>query len=305
MNDYLVKALAYEGQIRAYALNATQTVGEAQRRHDTWSASSAALGRTMIGSILVATTGLREDQKMTVIVSGDGPGGRIVADANGKGEVKAYISNPHVHLPLNEQGKIDVKGVVGTEGSLTVIKDLGLKEPFTGQVPLISGELGEDFTYYMANSEQIPSAIGLSVLVDTDNSIKVAGGFMIQVLPGADDAVIDMIEKNILHLPMVSRLMEEGETPEHVLERILGKENVKYIEKMPLRFHCDCSRERFMDGLSAIGKDELVDMINEDHGAEVVCHFCEEKYQYSEDDLNSLIQSIDKAKEEKEANQNN
>lgn len=304
MNDYLVKALAYEGQIRAYALNATQTVGEAQRRHDTWSASSAALGRTMIGSILVATTGLREDQKMTVIVNGDGPGGRIVADANGNGEVKAYIANPHVHLPLNEQGKIDVKGVVGTEGSLTVIKDLGLKEPFTGQVPLISGELGEDFTYYMANSEQIPSAIGLSVLVDTDNSIKVAGGFMIQVLPGADDAVIDMIEKNILHLPMVSRLMEEGEAPEQVLERILGKENVKYIEKMPLRFYCDCSRERFMDGLSAIGKDELLDMIHEDHGAEVVCHFCEEEYQYSEDDLNSLVQAIDTAKEEKEANQN-
>lgn len=303
MSDYLVKALAYEGQFRVYALDATDTVAEAQRRHDTWSASSAALGRTMIGSILVATTGLRDEQKMTVVVDGNGPGGRIVADANGKGDVKAYITNPHIHLPLNEHGKIDVQGVVGTEGSLTVMKDLGMKEPFTGQVPLVSGELGEDFTYYMANSEQIPSAIGLSVLIDTDNTIKVAGGFMIQVLPGADDDAIDMIEKNILHLPMVSRLMEEGETPEQVLERILGKENLKFIEKMPLRFHCDCSRDRFMKGLSAIGKEELLDMIHEDHGAEVVCHFCEEKYHYSEEDLNGLVQAIDDSKAEKQANQ--
>ena len=302
MSDYLVKALAYEGQFRVYAVDATETVAEAQRRHDTWSASSAALGRTMIGSILVATTGLREDQKMTAIVDGNGPGGRIIADANGKGDVKAYITHPHISLPLNEKGKIDVQGVVGTEGSLTVIKDLGLKEPFTGQVPLVSGELGEDFTYYMANSEQIPSAIGLSVLVDTDDSIKVAGGFMIQVLPGADDHAIEVIENNIMHLPMVSRLMEEGETPEHVLERILGKENIQYVEKMPVRFHCDCSWDRFMEGLSAIGKDELLDMIEEDHGAEVVCHFCGEKYQYSEDDLRGMVQAIDDTRAEREQN---
>lgn len=303
MNDYLVKALAYNGQFRVYALNATDTVAEAQRRHDTWNAASAALGRTIIGSLLIATTSLKENQKMTVIVDGNGPGGRIVADANGKGDVKAYIHQPHISLPLNAKGKIDVRGVVGTEGTLTVIKDLGLKEPFTGQVPLVSGELGEDFTYYMANSEQIPSAVGLSVLVDTDDSIKVAGGFMIQVLPGADEEIISNVEKNISQLPLVSRLMEQGETPEEVLERIIGKEEIQYLEKMPVQFHCDCSHERFKEGLSAIGKEELTDMIQEDHGAEVICHFCGEKYFYSEKELQSLIDRIDQQKAEREKSQ--
>lgn len=294
MSDYLVKGLAYDGQFRVYAVDATETVSEAQRRHDTWNTASAALGRTMVGSLLIATTGLKAEQKMTVIVNGNGPGGRIVADANGQGDIKAYISNPHVSLPLNEKGKLDVRGVVGTEGTLTVIKDLGLKEPFSGQVPLISGELGEDFTYYMVNSEQIPSAVGLSVLVDTDDSIKVAGGFMIQVMPGTPDEVISAVEKNLSEIPQVSRLMEKGETPEDVLERIIGKENLHIIEKMPVQFNCDCSHDRFKDGLAAIGKAELKDIIEVDHGAEVVCHFCEEKYHYSEEELQELLVNISK-----------
>lgn len=289
MSDYLVKGLAYDGQFRVYAVDATQAVAEAQRRHDSWHTASAALGRAMVGSLLVATTGLKGDQKMTVIINGNGPGGRIIADANGKGDIKAYITNPHVGLPLNGNGKLDVKGVVGTEGTLTVIKDLGLKEPFSGQVPLVSGELGEDFTYYMVNSEQIPSAIGLSVLVDTDDTIKVAGGFMIQVMPDASDAAISQIEKNLSEMPLISRLMEKGDTPEDVLERIIGKENIHYVEEMPVQFQCDCSHERFKDGLAAIGKDELKDMIAEDHGAEVVCQFCSEKYHFSEEELTELL----------------
>ena len=289
MSDYLVKGLAYDGQFRVYAVDATQAVAEAQRRHDTWHTASAALDRAMVGSLLVATTGLKGDQKMTVIINGNGPGGRIIADANGKGDIKAYITNPHVGLPLNRNGKLDVKGVVGTEGTLTVIKDLGLKEPFSGQVPLVSGELGEDFTYYMVNSEQIPSAIGLSVLVDTDDTIKVAGGFMIQVMPDASDAAISQIEKNLSEMPLMSRLMEKGDTPEDVLERIIGKENIHYVEEMPVQFQCDCSHERFKDGLAAIGKDELKDMIAEDHGAEVVCQFCSEKYHFSEEELTELL----------------
>ncbi|QII81545.1 Hsp33 family molecular chaperone HslO [Jeotgalibaca arthritidis] len=294
MSDYLVKGLAYEGQFRVYAVDATETVGEAQRRHDTWSASSAALGRTMVGSILIATTGLKAEQKMSVIVNGNGVGGRIIVDANGQGDVKGYITNPHVSLPLNGNGKLDVRGVVGTEGLLTVIKDLGLKEPFTGQVPLVSGELGEDFTYYMANSEQIPSAVGLSVLVDTDDSIKIAGGFMIQVLPGASEAAITSIEKNLADMPLVSRLMEKGVTPEEVLERILGKENIRFVEKMPVQFKCDCSHDRFKDGLAAVGKEELEAIIKEDKGAEVICQFCGEKYHYSEEELTELLVDIQK-----------
>ncbi len=293
MKDYIVKALAYEGQFRVYAIRATATVGEAQRRHDTWSASSAALGRTMVGTLLLASAGLKNEEKMTVIVDGDGLGGRILADANGKGDIKAYITNPQVSLELNGQGKLDVRAVVGTEGTLTVIKDLGMKEPFSGQVPIVSGELGEDFTYYMANSEQVPSAIGLSVLVDTDDSIKAAGGFMIQVMPDASDEAITQVEKNIAAIPLVSRLMESGETPEQILYRILGEENVQILETMPVQFKCDCSRERFAEGLSSIGKEELLEMIHEDHGAEVVCHFCGEKYHYAESDLQELVDAID------------
>lgn len=292
MTDYLVKGLAYDSQFRVYAVDATQTVAEAQRRHDTWSASSAALGRAIVGTLLIATTGLKNDDKMTVMINGNGLGGRIVAGANGQGDVRAYIQNPNVSLPLNENGKLDVRAVVGTEGTLSVIKDLGLKEPFTGQVPLVSGELGEDFTYYMVNSEQIPSAVGLSVLVDTDDSIKVAGGFMIQVLPGATDAAISQIEKNIADLPLVSRFMEDGAKPEDVLIKILGKDNVRFIEKMPVQFKCDCSRERFKDGLAAIGREELQTIIEEDHGAEVVCHFCENKYYYDEAELTELLAKI-------------
>lgn len=289
MTDYLIKGMAYDNQFRVYAIDATEAVAEAQRRHDTWSASSAALGRTMVGSLLVATTGLKGDQKMTVIVNGNGLGGRILADANAQGDVKGYIQNPHVSLPLNANGKLDVRSVVGTEGTLSVIKDLGLKEPFSGQVPIVSGELGEDFTYYMANSEQIPSAVGLSVLVDTDDSIKVAGGFMIQVLPFASDEAIASIEKNIAEMPLVSRLMENGATPEDILHRILGKENVHFIEKMPVQFKCDCSHDRFKQGMAAIGTEELTAIIEEDHGAEVVCQFCGTKYNYTEDELTELL----------------
>lgn len=289
MSDYLIKGMAYDSQFRVYAVDATEAVAEAQRRHDTWSASSAALGRTMVGSLLIATTGLKGEQKMTVIVNGNGLGGRIVADANGSGDVKAYIQKPKVSLPLNANGKIDVRAVVGTEGTITVIKDLGLKEPFSGQVPIVSGELGEDFTYYMANSEQIPSAIGLSVLVDNDDSIKVAGGFMIQVLPDATDEAIASIEKNIAELPLVSRLMENGAKPEDIIHRIVGEENVHFVEKMPVQFNCDCTRERFLSGMAAIGKEELTVIIEEDHGAEVVCQFCETKYQFSEEELTELL----------------
>ena len=182
MKDYLVKAVCFDGEIRAYAVRATQTVAQAQQRHDTWSASSAALGRTMVAALMLGATVKGEDI-ITTKVQGNGPVKSIVVTANGSGQVKGYIQQPHVSLPLNEQGKIDVRGAVGSEGILSVIKDLGMKEPFSGQVPLVSGELGEDFTYYMANSEQVPSSIGLSVLVNPDESIKAAGGFMIQVMP--------------------------------------------------------------------------------------------------------------------------
>ncbi len=177
MSDYLVKSLAYDGQLRAYAVDATKTVRQAQEYHDTWSAASAALGRTLVATLLLSEASLKGEGKMTVKVNGDGPLGAIVVDGNANGTVKGYVQHPHIHLPLNDKHKIDVKGAVGTTGFLSVTKDLGLKEPFTGQVPLVSGELGEDFTYYLAKSEQIPSAVGLSVFVNDDNTIQTAEAF--------------------------------------------------------------------------------------------------------------------------------
>lgn len=289
MSDYLVKSLAFDGQIRAYAVDATETVSTAQKLHDTWSAASAALGRSLVGTLLLASASLQGDETMTVKINGNGPVGGIVVDGNANGTVKGYVQNPHVHLPLNDKHKIDVKGAVGTEGFLAVTKDLGLKEPFTGQVPLVSGELGEDFTYYLAKSEQIPSSVGLSVFVNSDNSIETAGGFMIQVMPGANEETISQIEKRLAEIPMVSEMMRDGKKPEDILNEILGAENVKVLDKMPVSYHCDCSRERFLGVLTSLPTDQLQEMADEDHGAEAVCHFCGKKYQFTEDELRKII----------------
>lgn len=289
MSDYLVKSLAFDGQIRAYAVDATETVSTAQKLHDTWSAASAALGRSLVGTLLLASASLQGDETMTVKINGNGPVGGIVVDGNANGTVKGYVQNPHVHLPLNDKHKIDVKGAVGTEGFLAVTKDLGLKESFTGQVPLVSGELGEDFTYYLAKSEQIPSSVGLSVFVNSDNSIETAGGFMIQVMPGAKEETISQIEKRLAEIPMVSEMMRDGKKPEDILNEILGAENVKVLDKMPVSYHCDCSRERFLGVLTSLPADQLQEMADEDHGAEAVCHFCGKKYQFTEDELRKII----------------
>ncbi|MBU5363522.1 MAG: Hsp33 family molecular chaperone HslO [Enterococcus sp.] len=291
MSDYLVKALAYGGFVRAYAVNATETIAEAQRRHDTWNTSSAALGRTMIGALMLGAT-LKGEDKMTVKIEGNGPAGAIVVDSNGKGEVKGYIKNPHISLPLNEVGKIDVRGAVGTEGMFTVIKDLGLKEPFSGQTPIVSGEIGEDFTYYLAVSEQIPSAVGVSVLVDTDDSIKTAGGFMIQIMPGASDEIIDQIEARLKETARISTLLDDGQTPEEILQKLLATDDVEFLETLPVRFKCDCSKEKFASAIITLGAEQIQELIDQDHGAEAVCAFCNNKYEYSEADLYELKQEI-------------
>lgn len=287
MTDKIIKALAYQNEIRVYVVEATEMVNEAQKKHDSWSTATAALGRAMIGTTLLGAT-LKGREKITVRIEGNGPIGYLVIDSNGKGETKGYIHNPQVNLPLNSHGKLDVRGAVGTDGMLTVSKDLGMKKPFVGQVPLVSGELGEDFTYYMANSEQVPSAIGVSVLVNPDETVKAAGGFMIQVLPNAKEKTIKKLETVIAELPLVSRLMENGETPDEILERLVGKDNYQLLETTPVQFKCDCSKERFGDAIISLGVDEIQNMIDEDHGAEAVCHFCRTKYQYTENDLEKL-----------------
>ena len=287
MEDYLVKALAYDGFVRAYAVSATKTVSEAQQRHDTWNTASAALGRAMVGSLLLGST-LKGDDKLTVKIQGNGPAGAIIIDSNGRGDVKGYIKNPHVSLPLNGQGKLDVRGAVGDQGIFTVIKDLGLKESFSGQTPIVSGELGEDFTYYLAVSEQIPSAVGLSVLVDTDDSIRTAGGFLLQIMPGADETVIESIENRLQELPRVSSLLDEGKSPEEILTVLLNDTKVEVLEKMPVQFRCDCSKEKFATAIITLGADEIQEMMDEDHGAEAVCSFCGNKYHFDEQELARL-----------------
>lgn len=287
VTDKLIKALCYDNEIRVYVVEATSMVQTAQEKHETWSAATAALGRAMVGTTLLGAT-LKGNDKLTVRIAGGGPIGYLLIDSNAKGETKGYIKNPFVRLPLNDQGKIDVKGAVGTDGMLTVSKDLGMKDPFVGQVPIVSGELGEDFTYYMAHSEQIPTAIGLSVLVNPDETVKTAGGFMIQVLPGASDTTIQKVEQAIAELPQVSQLMNQGETPEEILSRLVPDGSSHILEEMPVSFTCDCSKERFETAIVTLGEKEIEEMIDEDKGAEAVCQFCRTKYYFNEEELTKL-----------------
>ncbi|AMY05674.1 redox-regulated molecular chaperone Hsp33 [Staphylococcus condimenti] len=289
--DYIVKALAFDGDIRAYAAVTTNAVQEAQTRHYTWPTASAALGRTMTATAMMGAM-LKGEQKLTVTVDGHGPIGRIVADADAKGDIRGYVTNPQTHFPLNEQGKLDVRRAVGTDGTLTVVKDVGLKDYFSGSSPIVSGELGDDFTYYYATSEQVPSSVGLGVLVNPDNSIKAAGGFIIQVMPNAKEETIDKVEKAIGNMTPVSKLIDQGLSPEELLTEILGKENVKFLETVPVKFECNCSHEKFLNAIKGLGEAEIQAMIDEDHGAEAECHFCRAKYQYSEAELKGLIEEL-------------
>jgi len=289
MTDTLTKAISKDGKFRAYVVNATETIQEAQKRHDTWRNSSAALGRTMIGSILIATSTLKEDEVLTTRIQGDGPVGPIVVDATAQGDVKGYITNPHVSLKAREDGHIDVQAAVGSNGTLSITKDLHMKKPFTGEVPLVSGEIGMDFAYYMAKSEQIPSAIGVSVFVEPNEKVGAAGGFLIQTLPGATDDDISKIEANLKIVPNLSTLLNEGLSNQEVMEKIMNGIEMKYLQEMPVQFKCDCSKERFSKSLATLAKKDIQSMIDEDHGAEAVCKFCGNKYQFSEAELKAFI----------------
>ncbi|MEK3906865.1 Hsp33 family molecular chaperone HslO [Oceanobacillus sp. FSL W7-1309] len=288
MKDYLVKAIAFDAKVRAFAIRSTETVEEVRRRQDSWATASAALGRTITITAMMGAM-LKGEDSNTIKVQGNGPIGAIIADANAKGHVRGYVSNPHVDFELNDKGKLDVARAVGTEGSLSVIKDLGLKDYFTGEVPIVSGEISEDFTYYFATSEQVPSAVGAGVLVNPDHTILSAGGFIVQVMPGADETVITRLEEQIGSLPPISKLIEEGNTPEQILQRLFDNE-VKILETMPIEFRCKCSKERLANAIIGLGSEEIQNMIDEDHGAEASCHFCNETYYFTEAELEELKQ---------------
>ncbi|KZZ86545.1 Hsp33 family molecular chaperone HslO [Bacillus sp. SJS] len=285
--DYLVKALAYDGQVRAYAVKSTDTVAEGQRRHQTWPTASAALGRTLTAGIMLGTM-LKGNDKLTIKVEGNGPLGPILVDANAKGEVRGYVTHPQTHFDLNKFGKLDVARAVGTEGMLTVVKDLGMREHFTGQVPIVSGELGEDFTYYLVSSEQVPSSVGVGVLVNPDNTILASGGFVVQLLPGAEEETITDIEERLTAMEPISKLIEKGLSPEQILDVVLGEGNVKILETLPVSFKCQCSKERFGSAIISLGTKEIDEMIEEDGQAEAQCHFCNEIYIFSKEELEEL-----------------
>ena len=288
MEDYLIKATAYDGMVRAYAANTSNLVQEACRRQDTWPTASAALGRTLTITGMMGLM-LKGDDTITAKVEGDGPVGAIVADAAATGAVRGYLQHPHVDFPSNKEGKLDVQRAVGVDGTLSIVKDLGLKDYFSGQVPIVSGEISEDFTSYFATSEQVPSAVAAGVIVDTDYSIAASGGFIIQLMPGAPEHVVTELEEKITQFPQISSLVQEGKTPEEILEQLFGDVPIQVLDKSPIFFQCRCSKERILRAIKGLGEAEIQSMIDEDHGAEATCHFCNEVYQVSEEELQALL----------------
>lgn len=287
-NDYLVRGVAFDGMVRIMAVRSTDTVAEAQRRHNTWPVVSAALGRSMTAGVMMGAM-LKGEEKITIKIEGDGPIGPMIIDSNAKGEVRGFVTNPHVHFDLNTQGKLDVRAGVGSTGTLTIVKDLGLRDMFSGQTEIVSGEIAEDFTYYFATSEQVPSSVGLGVLVNPDNTVLAAGGFILQLMPGCEEEVIAFIEQRLNQIEPVSKMIEKGLTPEEIVQAVVGEDNVTILDRMPVAFTCQCSKERFSDAIAGLGNDEIQAMITEDGGAEAQCHFCLQTYDFSKEELEALL----------------
>ena len=290
MDDYLVRATALDGRVRAFALHATGLVHELQRRHDTHPDVTAALGRTAMGALLLAAASLKEEgQVLSVEVRGDGPAGRILVTADARGQVRGMVANPHAHAP-SSNGKLNVAGVVGTEGYLSVTRDLGMRGTYRGMVELVSGEIGQDLAYYLTRSEQTPSGVGIGVFVLPDLSVAAAGGYLVQLLGGLSEDEIAVIEERLSSLPHPTSLVREGSTPEEVLGRVFP-EGFTVLDGYPVRFACPCSRERFASGIVSLGADEVERIIAEEDQpyTEVVCHFCNERYRYSPGEMRSIL----------------
>lgn len=289
MGDLLVRAVAQDGQFRALAAEASGVVAEACRRHGTWPVASAALGRALVGAALLGA-GLKGRETVTLRIHGDGPLGAILAEGDGEGHVRGYVTNPHVDLPLRD-GKLDVGAAVGRNGFLFVTRDLGLKEPYTGSSPLVSGEIAEDLTHYLWTSEQQPAAVALGVLVNPDGSIAAAGGYMLQLLPAASDEERDRLESNLRELGAVSRAIAAGLGARDLLDRILAGLPYRVLDAYPLRFRCTCSRERAAAVLSGLGPEEVGDMIRRDGFAELRCAFCGSVYRFNGNELAALAEA--------------
>ena len=287
MSDYMVRATAADGQIRAFAITSKEMTEEARVRHNSSPIVTAALGRAMSAAAMMGSMMKGEKDLLTLQIRGDGPMHGLTVTANANGGVKGYPGVADVILPPNAAGKLNVGGAIGN-GVLSVIKDMGLKDPYVGQTELQTGEIAEDLTYYFAVSEQVPSSVGLGVLMNKDNTVRQAGGFIIQLMPFTEDAVIDALEQKIAQIASVTEMLEKGMTPEMILEEILGEMKLEINDTMPVAFRCDCSKERVAKALASLSKKDLDDLIKDEEPIEVKCHFCNENYVFSPDDLREI-----------------
>lgn len=288
MADYIVRATAAEGQIRAFAATTKEMVETARKAHDCSPVATAALGRLLTAGAMMGVMMKGDKDVLTLQIKGEGPIGGLTVTADSHGNVKGYAEDPQVMLPANLAGKLDVGGVVGP-GILYVIKDLGMKEPYVGQTELQTGEIAEDLTYYFAASEQVPSSVGLGVLMEKNNTVKQAGGFIIQLMPFTDEKVIEALEAKIAQVRPVTAMLDDGMTPEQILEELLGELGLEINETLPAQFHCGCSKERVSKALVSVGAKELQSMIDDGKEIEVNCHFCNTNYSFSVDELKELL----------------
>lgn len=286
----LIRALSDDGSVMACAINSTDIVAEIEKIHQTSAVVTAGLGRLATAGSMMGYMLKGENDTLTLRMNGGGATGSLIVSSNSQGNVKAFVENPVVELPLNQYGKLDVKGAVGSNGFLSVIKDMGLKEPYVGQTPIVSGEIAEDITSYYAISEQTPTVCGLGVLVNPDLSVRAAGGYLVQLLPFADEKCIDILEENIRNIPSVSSMIDDGMSPEDIINVLLKGLSPNVLEDISTAYKCDCSRDRIQRALLSIGKKELIAMRDEDGKSEVCCHFCNKKYHFNHDDLTTLIE---------------
>ncbi len=287
--DYIIRATAAEGMIRAFAATTRETVETARILHNTSPVATAALGRLMTGALMMGSDMKNDKDLLTLKINCDGPIGGLLVTADSKGHVKGYVNNPGVMLPPNEKGKLDVGRALDL-GVLSVIKDIGLKEPYVGQTILVTGEIAEDLTYYLATSEQVPSTVALGVLMNKDNTVRQAGGFMIQLMPGASDEIIDKLEKRIGEISSITSMLDKDMSPEDILRFVLGEFDLKINDSMPCCFECDCTRDRVSQALLSVGKKELQDMIDEGKDIELQCHFCSKKYKFTPEEIREMME---------------
>lgn len=287
MSDGIIRALAYDGQVRVSAVICTEAVETARQKHDAFPTAIAALGRTMASTLLLSW-GLKGQGSITMRIFGDGPLGGIIVTGDAAGNVKGYVQEPHTDLPLNSRGKLDVGGAIGN-GDLYITKDIGLREPYTGSVPLVSGEIGDDVAAYLMSSEQTPSVVAVGVLVNPDYSVAAAGGIIIQAMPDAEDAVLDDLEEKLQTARPVSSLIAEGADIRGIISNYLPGVEVQFLEEYPVQWLCNCSHERIAGLLKSIGVAELEDMIEKEGETEVVCHFCSTRYHFGKADLNAIL----------------